>query len=66
MPCYEFECPKCHYVVELKLSMDDETLPLCCGDDCNAIEMKRIISKTGFQLKGNGWAADGYSKAGVK
>lgn len=65
MPTYEFECPKCKDVVELQKSMSDETVPLCCKDGCDAIDMVQIISRSAFHLKGLGWAAEGYSKTGV-
>lgn len=66
MPQYEFQCPKCKAVVELKKSMDDETNPLCLEAGCDANqEMERIISGTSFALKGMGWASDGYSKTGL-
>lgn len=62
MPTYEFRCPKCSKTIELVRSINDETLPLCCEQECGAIEMERIISQTGFSLKGGGWANEGYSK----
>lgn len=65
MPTYEFECPKCRKTIELVRSMKDESVPLCCEDNCGGIEMQQIISKSSFQLKGLGWAAEGYSKTGV-
>lgn len=60
MPNYEWECQKCHQVLELFQSISDKNVPLCCNDECGGIEMVRIISKTSFQLKGSGWAKDGY------
>lgn len=64
MPLYEFQCTKCEKVVELQMSMDDETTPLCCEENCG-IEMVRIISRSTFHLKGLGWSSEGYSKTGV-
>jgi putative FmdB family regulatory protein len=66
MPRYDFECPKCGHCVEIEKSIKDETAPLCCEESCNGIEMRQLISKSSFQLKGLGWAAQGYSKAGVE
>lgn len=65
MPTYEFQCPKCKRVIELKRSMHDESVPLCCEQDCNAEPMEQLISRSSFALKGLGWAAEGYSKTGV-
>lgn len=65
MAVHVFECPKCKVRIELQRSIKDETVPLCCGDDCNAIEMEQIIVASNFHLKGLGWAAEGYSKTGI-
>lgn len=64
MPTYEFRCPKCGKVVELNRRMDDDSPVLCCEENCGTIEMVQVISKSSFQLKGVGWASDGYSKVG--
>lgn len=56
---------KCKAVIELTKSIKDDTLPLCCNEDCGGIEMPQIISKSGFHLKGLGWSAEGYSKTGI-
>jgi putative FmdB family regulatory protein len=65
VPTYEFRCPKCAKEVEIQKSMSDESVPLCCEENCGNIEMVQIISKSSFHLKGLGWAAEGYSKTGV-
>ncbi len=66
MPTYEFECPKCHKVIELQKSIKDESCPMCCEPGCDGQqEMKQLISKSAFHLKGLGWSAEGYSKTGV-
>lgn len=42
--------------------MTEEPLPEC--PDCSG-PVKKLVSKSSFQLKGGGWYADGYSgKAG--
>lgn len=60
MPSYRFECPKCRREVELNRSIKDESVPLCCGEDCGPIEMQQIIEKSSFILNGKGWFKDGY------
>ncbi len=65
MPRYDFQCPKCKRVIEIEKSIKDDTLPLCCEENCGGIEMIQLISKSNFHLKGLGWAAEGYSKTGV-
>jgi putative FmdB family regulatory protein len=56
---FEFKCDKCHITEEnLPISSKKETTKCSiCG-----AEAKRIISKSNFILKGNGWAKDGYNK----
>lgn len=55
MPIYEFEC-KCGILKEELVSIGTETIN-CekCGK-----EMKKIISRSSFHLKGSGWAFDNY------
>ena len=66
MPTYEFECVKCHKVIELQRSIKDSSVPMCVEEGCDGQqEMEQIISKSAFALKGMGWASDGYSKTGV-
>lgn len=63
MPIYEYECPDCKTQIEILLKGFDEIKPLCkhcLAQNKKQIEMKRIISKTNFQLRGNGWYKDHY------
>jgi len=51
MPNYEFECPKCgvfERVLRLAESNDPQTCE--CGE-----QAKKLISKTGFVLRGDNW-----------
>jgi putative FmdB family regulatory protein len=57
MPIYEYECKKCKKTFEISQSIKDE--PLKVHDVCGG-EVKRIISKTSFQLKGTGWYQTDY------
>ena len=66
MPIYDFVCPSCgNEKIDLFQYLDDPC-PICDGKtDSNKIGhdpcvMKKIISKTSFQLKGDGWARDNY------
>lgn len=65
MPIYTFACAKCGHVFNAMQKYDDPC-PACpkpvsaedptpCGG-----ETERKMSKTNFELKGNGWAKDGY------
>ena len=59
-PTYEYECcvTKSH-TFEREQKITDEPLEWCVICKCRC---KRVISKTSFVLKGDGWAASGYSK----
>lgn len=60
MPIYEYQCESCQDVIEKWQSLSDKpisTCPSCSG------AMKKLISRSSFQLKGGGWYADGYSGA---
>ena len=62
MPLYEYECSQCKALtgtektLEVKQSHKDPP-PIC--DSCGQTMTKRIV-KGSFQLKGSGWAKDGY------
>jgi putative FmdB family regulatory protein len=60
MPVYEYECPACEVVHEIQQRMADDPLRDC--PDCGG-PVKKIMSRSSFQLKGGGWYADGYSSA---
>ncbi len=63
MPVYEYECPACEIVHEVQQRIADDPLQDCpeCGGP-----VKKIMSRSSFQLKGGGWYADGYSSAKPK
>ena len=63
MPVYEYYCKTCDRVADLWMSINDSDEQECteCGKS-----MKRMISKPTIEFKGNGWAADGYSKPETK
>lgn len=58
MPIYEFECPKCKKVFEEWTKSSDahktEPCPVC------GTPSKRIMSRTSFVLKGDGWYVSDY------
>ena len=57
MPIYEYQCTKCGRKVELMQRITDESLKQC--PTCKG-QLRRLISLTSFQLKGNGWYATDY------
>ena len=62
MPLYEYKCPKCGKIKEILQKGYDNIKPICklCLATKEEIIMKRIISRNGFQLKGDGWYKDHY------
>ena len=58
MPIYEYQCGKCKKIKEVIHSARFEHFIRCTK--CMS-QMKKIISKSSFVLKGGGWANDGYS-----
>ncbi|MCD6525670.1 MAG: zinc ribbon domain-containing protein [Desulfuromonas sp.] len=58
MPMYEYECQKCGFVFEARQKFSDEPLSEC--RDCGGA-VKKLISRSGFALKGGGWYDQGYS-----
>lgn len=65
MPTYCYYCEVCDEEFEVVQSIKDESLeecPICKENGKKPIPPKRLISKTSFQLKGQCWAKDSYSK----
>ena len=76
MPVYEMRCLNCGWEIEVTQKITDEPhefirhpmkgssklnkLAPRSGTVCSG-QMKRLISKTTFSLKGGGWGASGYS-----
>ena len=63
MPTYEYACPACKAEWEADQRITDPPIVLCPA--CGELEARRLISGTtgkGFELRGKGWARDGYSK----
>ncbi len=58
MPVYEYECLQCDKIIEMQQKISDDKLSSCpeCGHD-----VKKLISRSSFHLKGSGWYSDGYS-----
>ncbi len=57
MPIYEYECENCHEITEAWQHLTDEPLTSC--PKCSGV-LRKLISRSSFQLKGGGWYADGY------
>ena len=63
MPIYEYECQKCGATFEAMQSVSAKPLKTCNGMGCNDKEngkVHRLVSASGFILKGSGWYASDY------
>jgi len=60
MSLYTYQCYECMNVQEVMCSVKDRDKSVAC-DRC-MVSSERIIDLAAFQLKGGGWAKDGYGK----
>jgi putative FmdB family regulatory protein len=63
MPIYEYQCNKCGNVFEVMQKFSDA--PVKKHQKCGG-KVEKLISRSGFQLKGGGWFASGYAKEDPK
>jgi putative FmdB family regulatory protein len=59
MPIYEYNCLECHHEFELMQKFSDPPLaqcPVCSG------AVKKLISRSAFHLKGDGWYVTDYAR----
>ncbi len=63
MPIYEYECKACGHRQEAIQKMSDDPLVDCPA--CEKPELKKLISASGFRLKGGGWYETDF-KSGSK
>ena len=61
MPVYEYRCSKCGNVFERLQRFSDPELTV--HDECGG-PVEKLISRSGFHLKGSGWYATDYAKGG--
>ena len=59
MPLYEYQCQECGQHFEVRQKFSDAPLSACksCGGP-----VRKLISQSGFALKGGGWYDQGYSQ----
>ena len=63
MPIYEYECDKCDAVFEAMQAISAKPLKTCKGlgcDDKDNGKVRRLVSASGFILKGSGWYTSEY------
>ena len=65
MPIYEYQCKKCGAVAEVLQKLKDPPPGTC--EECGAKKkMERVMSRTSFVLKGEGWYITDYARKGKK
>ncbi len=58
MPIYEYECDACGHRLEKLQKLSDDLLKEC--PSCGEHELRKLISRAGFRLKGSGWYATDF------
>ena len=53
MPIYEYRCDACGHELEALQKISDVSLTHC--PECKAENLRRLISRPSFRLKGSGW-----------
>jgi len=59
MPIYEYECGKCNTTFEAMQSVAAKPLKKCTVLGCKG-KVHRLVSASGFILKGSGWYTSDY------
>jgi putative FmdB family regulatory protein len=60
MPLYEYRCQECQATTEFLLKFSDPS-PEDCPKCQKKHSLQKILSKSGFVLKGGGWYTDAYA-----
>ena len=64
MPIYEYQCGSCSHQMDKLQKISDAPLTDC--PECSEPELKKMISATGFRLKGAGWYETDFKSSGNK
>ena len=59
MPIYEYQCDTCESVFELMHAVSAKPIKKCQDSACSG-KVSRLVSASGFILKGSGWYATDY------
>ena len=58
MPIYEYQCGGCGAEFERLQKISDPPVQIC--PDCGGDQVRKLVSQSGFVLKGGGWYKDHY------
>jgi putative FmdB family regulatory protein len=64
MPTYDYQCQKCGFEFEREQRITEDPIKTC--PKCKSRQAKRLLSASGFILKGGGWYADGYGSSSAR
>lgn len=59
MPIYNYGCEACDHRFSIHAKMSDPPKVEC--PKCSKPALKKLVSRTGFRLKGGGWYEQGYA-----
>jgi len=63
MPIYEYECDECGDIFEVIQKLSD---PQPESHDCGSKKVHRVMSRSSFVLKGEGWYLTDYARKDKK
>jgi putative FmdB family regulatory protein len=64
MPIYEYKCDECDLIFENFQKITDKDPDIC--QSCKKGGVKKLISSSGFRLKGSGWYETDFKGKKVK
>ncbi|QEP44063.1 zinc ribbon domain-containing protein [Ectothiorhodospiraceae bacterium BW-2] len=64
MPIYEYACTRCGHEMEAIQKMSDDPLTDC--PECQQATLTKLISASGFRLKGGGWYETDFKSGNKK
>jgi putative FmdB family regulatory protein len=64
MPIYEYKCSACRHELEAIQKFADAPLVTCPA--CGKNALTKLVSASGFQLKGSGWYQTDFKGSGAK
>ncbi|MCY4142419.1 MAG: zinc ribbon domain-containing protein [Gammaproteobacteria bacterium] len=64
MPIYEYQCRACGHGFETIQKFSDDPLVDCPA--CEKPDLKKLVSRVAFRLKGSGWYETDFKKEGKR